>query len=296
MAARKPFHGSLVWNLRRIGAASALAATLAVAACSPPTPSTAPTASQSLAEELIAAIGDPGDYPAEFRRTLAAELEGPEAAVGTKTIVAYRGGFDRDFSSPGDEEVADAARAWFAAQRPGERPRLTDDRLLRFGIWSGIQTGRPLQVHSGFGDPDLDLHRADPLLLTNFIRATEGQAPILLLHTYPFHRNAGYLAQMFPHVFLDVGLAINYAGVAAATIVAESLELAPFSKVLFSSDAWGAPELHLLGSWLWRRSMARTLGEWVARGDWSRDDAERVVLLVAGENARRVYELPDVPS
>jgi predicted TIM-barrel fold metal-dependent hydrolase len=247
---------------------------------------------EALAEDLISRIADPADYPIAFRRALAAEFEGPEPAVGTKTIVAYRGGFDRDFSPPDDESVANAARAWSVEVQAGERTRLVDDTLIRFGIWSAVHSGRPLQVHTGFGDPDLDLHRSDPLLLTDFIRQTEGQAPILLLHTYPFHRKAGYLAQMFPHVFLDVGLAINYAGAAAATIVAESLELAPFSKVLFSSDAWGAPELHLLGSWLWRRAMARIVGDWVARGDWSRDDAERLVRLVAGENARRVYALP----
>ena len=33
------------------------------------------------------------------------------------------------------------------------------------------------------------------------------------------------------------------------------------------------------------------LGEWVARGDWSLVDAERVVRLIAGDNARRVYGL-----
>ena len=115
---------------------------------------------------------------------------------------------------------------------------------------------------------------------------------MLLLHSYPFQRSAGYLAQMFPHVFLDVGLAINYAGPAAASIVRESMELAPLTKVLFSSDAWGAPELHLLGSWLWRRAMARVVGDWVARGDWSADDAERAIRLAAGGNARRVYGLP----
>ena len=157
---------------------------------------------------------------------------------------------------------------------------------------AGIETGRPLQVHVGFGDPDLDLHRSDPLLLTDLIRASEGRAAILLLHTYPFQRGAGYLAQMFPHVYLDVGLAVNYAGAASPAIVAESMELAPFRKLLFSSDAWGAPELHLLGSWLFRRAMSRLLGEWVARGDWSRADAERVVELVAVENARAVYGLP----
>jgi hypothetical protein len=184
---------------------------------------------EALAEGLIARIADPADYPAEFRRALAAELEGIDPAVGTKTIVAYRGGFDRDFSPPDDREVVEAARAWSAHVQSGPRPHLVDDRLLRFGIWSGVRTGRPLQVHTGFGDPDLDLRLADPLLLTEFIRQTEGQAPILLLHTYPFQRNAGYLAQMFPHVFLDVGLAINYAGAAAAAVMADALELAPVS-------------------------------------------------------------------
>jgi uncharacterized protein len=251
---------------------------------------------EALAERLIGELGDAWTYPHAFRAALAAELDGADAAVGFKTILAYRGGFDRDLDRPADEAVARSAAAWSAevqAGAAGGRPaRLTDDALLRFGIWSAVDTGRPLQVHSGFGDPDLDLPDADPLLLTGFLRATEGRADILLLHTYPFQRGAGYLAQMFPHVYLDVGLAINYAGAASGAIVAESMELAPFRKLLFSSDAWGAPELHLLGSWLFRRAMARLLGEWVVRGDWSRADAERVIDLVAGENARRVYRLP----
>jgi uncharacterized protein len=247
---------------------------------------------EALAEGIIAALPDPWTYPDAFRAALAAELAGADPAVGWKTILAYRGGFDRDLGRPDDESVARAAAAWSAEVQGGAPARLADDVLLRFGIWAAVDTGRPLQVHTGFGDPDLDLQRADPLLLTGFLRATEGRASILLLHTYPFQRGAGYLAQMYPHVYLDVGLAINYAGAASTAIVRESMELAPFTKLLFSSDAWGAPELHLLGSWLFRRSMARLLGDWVARGDWSRADAERVIELVASENARRVYALP----
>jgi hypothetical protein len=113
----------------------------------------------------------------------------------------------------------------------------------------------------------------------------------MLLHCYPFHRGAGYLAQAYPHVYLDVGLAINYTGARAAAVVAESLELAPFGKLLFSSDAWGPAELHYLGAWLWRRATARVLGEWVAGGDWSQADALRVAEMVGAGNARRVYRL-----
>ena len=247
---------------------------------------------EAVAERLVREMADPATWPDAYRAAVAAELAGPDAAAGFKTILAYRGGFDRDLSRPDDEAAAAAAVRWAGEVRGRAKPRLTDEALLRFGIWTAVDTGRPLQIHTGFGDPDLDLHRSDPLLLTEFIRATEERAPVLLLHTYPFHRNAGYLASMFPHVYLDVGEAVHYTGAASEAVVRESMELAPFTKLLFSSDAWGAPELHLLGSWLWRRAMSRVVGDWVARGDWSRADAERVIRLVAGDNARRVYRLP----
>jgi hypothetical protein len=107
----------------------------------------------------------------------------------------------------------------------------------------------------------------------------------MLLHCYPFQRHAGYLAQAFPHVYLDVGLAINHVGARSAAVVAESLELAPFHKVLYSSDAFGLAELHHLGALLFRRAFA------AVASDWSAADATRVGELVGSGNARRVYRL-----
>src|SRR4029077_17692764 len=170
---------------------------------------------------------------------------------------AHRGGGDR-----GGRPVAAAGRA-----DPGEtgQTRLEDRVRLRHVLWTGLEHGLPLQLHTGFGDPDVDLRRCDPLLLRGFLRRAEPrQVPIMLLHCYPYHREAGYLAQAYPHVYLDVGLAINYTGARAAAVVAESLELAPFSHLLFSYDAWGPAELHYLGAVLWRRATARVLGDWVA--------------------------------
>ncbi|MGP4101575.1 hypothetical protein [Nonomuraea sp. KM90] len=73
--------------------------------------------------------------------------------------------------------------------------------------------------------------------------------------------------------------------------MAESLEVAPFSKLLFSSDAFGPAELHHLGALLWRRAMARVLGGFVTDGEWSLDQALRVASMVGGGNARHVYGL-----
>ena len=214
------------------------------------------------------------------------------AAVGLKSIVAYRFGLDFDPEPPSEAEVTAAAGRWLSeADRTGKF-RLTDQVLLRHLLWTGVQRGLPLQLHTGFGDRDLDLHRADPLLLAGFLKRAEPLGvPVMLLHCYPFHRHAGALAQIFPHVYFDVGLALHYTGARADAIVAETLELAPFAKILFSSDAYGPPELHYLGALLWRRAMTRVLGGWVNSGDWSQDDAIRVASMIAAENAARAYRL-----
>jgi uncharacterized protein len=157
-----------------------------------------------------------------------------------------------------------------------------------------VETGLPLQFHVGFGDPDVRLHRADPSLLHDFLLATRASGTsIMLLHCYPFHRQAGYLAHVFPHVYMDVGEALNHVGARSAAVLAEALELTPFHKMLYSSDAFGLPELHYLGAAGFRRDLARVTGAFVTDGAWSAADAERVGRLVGTANARRVYRLDE---
>jgi uncharacterized protein len=245
---------------------------------------------ESVAEQAVLdGDGSAAGFAARFSAALSSQAAG---AAGLKSIVGYRCGLDFDPEPPAEAEVTAAAGAWLRQIEATGRVRVEDPVLLRHLLWTGLELGLPLQLHTGFGDPDADLRRCDPLLLRGFLQRTEpAGVPVMLLHCYPYHRGAGYLAQAYPHVYLDVGLAINYTGARAAAVVAESLELAPFGKLLFSSDAWGPPELHYLGALLWRRATARVLGGWVADGDWSHADALRVAEMVGAGNARRVYRL-----
>lgn len=241
---------------------------------------------EAVAEVVAARRPSPTDWWDALRAELAVRTRD---AVGVKSILAYRYGFDVDPAPPSDAEVAAAAGDWFRAMDSGAPLRIAHPTLLRAVVWAGVELSLPLQFHTGYGDSDLDLHRADPALLTGFLRLTQDRCTVLLLHTYPFQRTAGYLAQMFPHVYLDVGLGVNHSGAASGQIIRETLEIAPLTKVLFSSDAWGVPELHVLGSWLIRRGLSRILGAWVRDGDWTLADAARAIELFAGINARRVY-------
>ncbi|MGV0744008.1 amidohydrolase family protein [Mycolicibacterium sp. XJ870] len=240
---------------------------------------------ERLAEELLESGTSPREFPEVFRGALAEAARSPDT-VGTKTIAAYRTSFDIDWSRPSDAQVVEHARE--LASRTTKR--LDSPILIAFGVHEAAEHRLPIQVHVGFGDRDLDLHRTDPMLLLPLLR-TMTPVPVLLLHCYPFQRQAGYLAQAFDHVNFDVGLGINYLGTRSTGLVAEAMETAPFAKQLFSSDAFGPPELHLLGSVLWRRAMGLVLGEWVRTGDCSEADAIRIVDMIGVHNATRVYSL-----
>jgi uncharacterized protein len=223
------------------------------------------------------------DYATAFERILA---ERATTAVATKSILAYRGGFEGDLSEPSPREVTKAANRW----RDSGGVRLTDRVLLRFGLYQALRLGKPLQFHVGFGDRDCDLHTTNPMYLLDFLRCS-GDTPIMLLHCYPYEREAGYLAQAFNNVYLDGGLAINYLGARSSAFVGRLLEMAPFRKVLYSSDGVGPAELHYLGARLWRNGIRGVLQGFVDAGEWSEQDAIRVVELIAHGNARRVYGL-----
>jgi len=241
---------------------------------------------ERLTEDLLETGTDPDEFPAAFRAALQAAADSPDI-LGTKTIAAYRTNFDIDWSRPTDVAVIEHARSLAAH---GNDLRVDSPVLIAFGVHEAAEHGLPIQVHVGFGDRDLDLNRTDPLLLLPLLRAMT-PVPVLLLHCYPFHRQAGYLAQAFDHVNFDVGLAINYLGSRSVALVGEALDTAPFAKQLYSSDAFGPPELHLLGAVLWRRAMGLILGEWVRTGDCAEQDAIAIVDMIGVHNAARVYGL-----
>ena len=182
--------------------------------------------------------------------------------VALKTIIAYRGGLDADAGDP------DAHARLLQAL---EVNRDTGDPL-------------PVQVHTGFGDPDLLLTRADPALLKPLVERF-AQTPFVLLHCYPFVREAGWLASVYPNVFVDLSLTIPHVARPSA-VVAEALELAPLSKLLYASDAVRTPELFLLASIWWRDALADVLDSWLPDG--AAIEGGRRVLR---DNATELYRL-----
>jgi hypothetical protein len=233
-----------------------------------------------------------GQFPQAFAEALA---DASTDAVGLKTIVAYRGGFAFDPRAPGAAEVIAAADFWLPEMQAG-RTRMESQTLIRYGLWIGAELAQqrrmPIQFHVGYGDRDAIIHLNNPSLLMGFFQEMDRMGVnVTLLHCYPYHREAGYLAEVFPNVYFDVGVILNYTGAMSAHILGEALELAPFTKQLYSSDAFGIAEFYYLGALLYRKALRRHLDRWIADGMCNAKEADRIVHLIAAENTRRIYPL-----
>ncbi|QDU75365.1 Amidohydrolase [Bremerella volcania] len=249
---------------------------------------------ETLAEELVGDAESFDDFLARFR----AAIDPPPAeVVGLKSIVAYRSGLDVRPTS------FDDARAKFAAWKgtgPSRHPRLVDKTLLDFLLLQALEVAArhrlPIQLHTGFGDPDLDLRLANPLHLRPLLedRRYRG-APVVLLHaSYPFTREAGFLASVYPHVYLDVGLAVPLLSVSGMErAMRELLELAPQSKLMYSSDAHFIPELYFLAAKWGRTVLAKVLDEAVRDTDLTAAEADKAAEAVLRGNALTLYRLDD---
>jgi predicted TIM-barrel fold metal-dependent hydrolase len=248
---------------------------------------------ESVAEPVAQTGVGAAAFPEAFADALAARAKN---AVGLKSIVAYRCTFKIDQTPPERGQVVAAADRWFRAAEAAGKWRLEDSTIVRHGLWLGGELCRqhkfPMQLHSGFGDPDITMHACDPTHFTDFIAAMEKwEVAITLLHNYPFQREAAWLSEIFQNVYYDVGIILNYSAPMSADILGEAMEMGKFSKLLYSSDAFGLSELYYLGALLFRRGLKKVLDRWLAEDFCSLADAEELVRLVATENVRRIYPL-----
>jgi predicted TIM-barrel fold metal-dependent hydrolase len=247
---------------------------------------------EAVAESVAQEGGDAQTFPTRFAEAL---MSRGAHAVGFKSIVAYRATFKIDQTAPRLEAVRHAAGNWLAACAGG-RIRLVDPVIIRYGLWTAADICRqrklPLQLHVGFGDPDVYMHACDPTHFTDFLRSMEAwEVAVTLLHNYPFLREAAWLAEIFQNVYYDAGAILNFAGPSNRRIMSEALEIGPFTKQLFSTDAFGLPELHFLGVLQFQHALRDTLDEWIGRGDCTVQDAEQIFASIARDNAARIYPL-----
>ncbi len=212
-----------------------------------------------------------------------------------KSIAAYRTGLNirewsREEAEASFDEFQEAVREGSA--RLNHKPLL--DTLLHAALAEAARQEVPVQFHVGYGDTDTDLLLGDPLHLRAVLEKPEYRGmPVVLLHgCYPYTRKGGYLAAVYKNVYLDLSYGIPLLGFAEMlSFTREALGVAPISKLLYSSDGIGMPELHWMGAIDGRRVLSQALEELVAHGELSISEAEAAGEEVLRRNAIRLYRL-----
>lgn len=184
-----------------------------------------------------------------FIATIKKCIRDPEV-VGFKSVICYRTGLAiADFSSDNTRLKAAIDRMLSSGS-----VRLEDRVLSPYFVHLTAQliseakgARKPFQFHTGLGDNDITLSLASPSHMQPFIK-TYPNVPIVLLHaSYPFTKEAGYLASVYENVFFDIGEVFPMVSQdGQESLLRESLELCPSQKLCWSTDGHWFPETYLL--------------------------------------------------
>lgn len=212
-----------------------------------------------------------------------------------KSIIAYRTGLkiSRHHSSALERAYTDLKRDL----KPGQVPRINTQPILDEALWVALeiaaQSGKPVQFHTGYGDPDLDMRLANPLHLRSVFEAKELKGlKVVMLHCYPFIKETGFLASVYSGAYLDVGLTIPYTSVhGMKTSLHEALHLSPIKKVLFSTDAQRTPEIFYLAAKWGRKVLGEVLDETIANGDLTTSEATWAAERILQQNSAELYKV-----
>lgn len=248
---------------------------------------------ETLLQELIARHESFEDVAGAFdRRVSRARADG---YISLKTIAAYRTGLA--IEEVGEDE---AARAFGPVRQEAEsgalrlRSKPLIDFFLRRALRHAADQHLPIQFHTGYGDPDLDLRLANPLHLRPiFEDPSLADVAIILLHeSYPYTAEAAYLAVSYPNAYLDLAFTLpplDRFELLRVTRIA--LGAAPGGKIMVSSDGVGIPEHYWLGAVRAREIVAQVLTEMVGADELDRETARTIGRMILHDNAVRVYSL-----
>lgn len=218
---------------------------------------------EKVAEEILAVAlmhhhsRDSAEFLAMVTDSFTTDIQGAiedSEVVGFKSVICYRTGLaipdlaDLDPRTAVDTLLKQSPTGFTRLEEATLSPyfvHLAAQALARSA--SASQLSKPFQFHTGLGDNDIPLRLSSPSHLQPFIK-NYPSLPIVLLHaSYPYTKDAGYLASTYQNVYMDIGEVfpmISQEG--QEHVIREALEFCPTEKLTWSTDGHWFPETYLL--------------------------------------------------
>ncbi|KAH8690533.1 extracellular developmental signal biosynthesis protein FluG [Talaromyces proteolyticus] len=242
-----------------------------------------------------------------LKQRIRRDIKDPEV-VGFKSVVCYRTGLDVAVTpAPTAPHAADylaaVEKSFQRIVRKGAPFRIADkafndyvvtltlDVIQEAAEWSDAKT-KPIQFHTGLGDSDLDLVRANPAYLQPLITQYKKIDFVLLHSSYPYTREAGYLASVYPNVYLDLGEVFPMVSRdAEESILRQSFDLTPTIRLLWSTDGHFHPETFWLSNKQFRDALETVLVDYVQKGSLTLEQAKQTTKDILFNNSNVLYNL-----
>jgi glutamine synthetase len=152
----------------------------------------------------------------------------------------------------------------------------------------------PFQFHTGLGDNDIDLIKANPAYLQPLIEAFPHVDFVILHSSYPYTREAGYLASCYSNAWLDIGEVFPMLSRdGQESMLRQALELTPASKLLWSTDGHFYPETYWLANKQFRLVLEKVLLDYVAQEDLTIPQAVHSAVDIMFWNSSGLYRLDE---
>jgi len=214
-----------------------------------------------------------------------------EGVVAFKSVIAYRTGLDVERWDISD--ARSSFRDWRAAGFPADHvcAKPVRDTLLASLLSESRLLGRPVHIHCGGGDPDVNLRHARPGLLFDLLSRHKDQAIVLVHAGWPWLEEAAYLATVFPSVYLEMSLTTPWSSLALDQRLELALGMVSYGKLLHGSDEASEPEIIWLAAHVAREAYSRVLSKAVEH-DWlSEREARAASQRVLWRNCAEVHGL-----
>ena len=244
-------------------------------------------------EPLIAQLLKTDIGWSEFKRTFDDTIN--DALVnggyrGVKSIIAYRTGLEVSPLSRTPDQGLQALDAIRRGLGGGSMKKLRDHLVCR-SLELCMEHDVPMQIHTGMGDFEVNLPLCRPSYLMDLLRfPTYRACRVLLVHSgFPYHREAAYMSNVLPRVYMDVSEGIPFAGNAARDIMTGVMAMAPLNKICYGSDGYVLPEINYTSAKLGKQALASALDELVETDFLSANEAQEAAGLILAGNARELY-------
>ena len=226
-----------------------------------------------------------------------------KGAVGLKTIIAYSTGLEirrwpEKNARKAYEYIVEKVGSGIPTMEIFFSGCIHAKTLLDFFVYHGLEDSVelkvPFQIHAAMGGiPMLDLRKANPILLHDFINDPSAKdAKIILTHGgYPYVEEAGFLVNTYPNVFLDFSETIPHISIGIKNKLLNLFEMAPTNKLMYGSDGYTTPEQFWISSILTKRALENALNPLVESKEIDEEWAQEIADQFLSDNAKRIFQL-----